>query len=140
MKIEAIESGPQPFAEWAVIEIMGHKRFAGYVTEQSVGGASFIRVDVPDIELKTGDQLPAFSKLFGASSIYCITPTTREAALAFAESIRAESFHRYELPKLGNVRTASNLHEIDPDDITFDDDDDSAKVDPPAAGEFPSWD
>lgn len=115
MKIET----PQPFSEWAVIEIMGHKRFAGFVTEQSVGGASFIRVDVPEIELKTGDVLPAFTKLFGAASVYCISPTTKEAALAFAESIRAESFHRFELPRLtSNTRPASTVgtDEFDPNE------------------------
>lgn len=123
MKIEAIESGPQPFREWAVIEIMGHKRFAGFVTEQSVGGASFIRVDVPEIELKTGDVLPAFTKFFGAASVYCISPTTEAAALAFAETIRAESFHRYELPKMGlTARAEADLH--DDDDSYFEPDPD----------------
>lgn len=114
----------EKFEEWAIVEIMGHKRFAGLVTEQAVGGTSFVRIDVPEIELKTGETLPAFSKLFGASSIYCISPTTKEAALAFAESILAESFHRYELPKLAhNVRKASNVDDDD-DEITFEPDDD----------------
>ncbi len=36
-------------------------------------GASFIRVDVPDI----GD-VPGFTKYFGSSAIYAITPTTAE--------------------------------------------------------------
>jgi hypothetical protein len=88
------------FDEWAVVEIMGHKRFAGHVTEQAVGGASFVRVDVPEITLPTGDVLQPFTKLFGASSIYCISPCTEETAKAFAASIRAEGFARYEAPRL----------------------------------------
>jgi hypothetical protein len=115
----------EKFEEWAIVEIMGHKRFAGRVTEQAIGGASFVRIDVPDIELKTGDVLPAFTKLFGAASVYCISPTTKEAALAFAESIRAESFHRFELPRLtSNTRPASTVgtdaFDLDePDDDEF---------------------
>jgi hypothetical protein len=101
------------FEEWAVVEIMGHKRFAGLVTEQAVGGTSFVRIDVPAIELKTGDALPAFTKLFGAASIYCISPCTEETARAFAESIRAEGFARYEAPRLAAPRPVSD-EDLDP--------------------------
>ena len=59
----------EKFEEWAVVEIMGHKRFAGKVTEQAMGGAGFVRIDVPEITLPSGDVLPAFTKLFGAASI-----------------------------------------------------------------------
>lgn len=97
------------------------------MTEQSIGGASFIRVDVPEIELETGDVLPAFTKCFGAASVYCISPTTEAAARAFAETIRAESFHRYELPKLGStVRAAADLH--DDDDSYFEPDPDGDEL------------
>ncbi len=88
------------FEEWAVVEIMGHKRFAGLVTEQAVGGTSFVRIDVPAIQLKPGEVLPPFTKLFGAASIYCISPCTEETARAFAATIRSESFARYEAPRL----------------------------------------
>jgi hypothetical protein len=90
----------EKFEEWAFVEIMGHKRYAGKVTEQAIGGASFVRIDVPEIDLPTGDVLPPFTKLFGAASIYCISPCTEETAKAFAASIRAEGFSRYEAPRL----------------------------------------
>ena len=107
----------EKFAEWAIVEIMGHKRFAGHVTEQAVGGASFVRIDVPEISLPTGDVLPAFTKLFGAASIYCISPCTEETARLFAASIRAEGFSRYEVPKLDLSTSRSHLvHEDDPDE------------------------
>jgi hypothetical protein len=109
------------FEEWAVVEIMGHKRFAGFVTEQAVGGTSFVRIDVPAIELKTGDALPPFTKLFGAASIYCISPCTEETARAFAESIRAEGFARYEAPRLAAPRPAGTMSADDLADELFDD-------------------
>lgn len=89
----------QKFEEWCVVEIMGHKKFAGHVSEQSIGGSSFVRVDVPEVEAG-GRKLPAFSKLFGAASIYCLSPCTEETAKAFAAQIRSESFHLYEAPRL----------------------------------------
>lgn len=108
----------QKFEEWAVVEIMGHKRFAGLVTESALGGASFVRIDVPEIDLPTGDVLPAFTKLFGAASIYSISPCTKESALAFAASIRAEGFSRYEVPRLPAPERKESL--LDDDDEFYD--------------------
>jgi hypothetical protein len=36
------------FDSWAVVELFGHQQIAGRVTEASIGGCSFLRVDVPD--------------------------------------------------------------------------------------------
>lgn len=87
------------FEQWAVVEIMGHRRFAGFVSEQTVGGTSFVRVDVPDVTVNA-ETLPAFTKLFGAGSIYAITICTEETARAFAASIRERAFSTYEAPRL----------------------------------------
>jgi hypothetical protein len=106
------------FEEWAVVEIMGRKRFAGFVSEHAMGGTSFVRVDVPQVTLPSGQTLPPFTKLFGAASIYCISPCTEDAAKAFAATIRAESFSRYEIPALPAPR-----YELDDDDpIDYDED------------------
>lgn len=90
----------EEFKSYCVVEIMGHKKFAGLVTEQAIGGTSFVRVDVPEVTTENGTVLPAFSKLFGAASIYCLSPCTEETARAFAATIRSESFSKYEAPRL----------------------------------------
>lgn len=69
----------QTFDQWCLVEVMGHQRFAGKVTEQVIGGSSFVRVDVPAVE---GRQ--PFTKLFGSGSIYCITPMDEETARGLA--------------------------------------------------------
>lgn len=108
------------FEEWAVIEIMGHKRFAGFITEQAIGGASFVRVDVPEIDVGGGTVMPAFTKLFGAASVYCISPCTEQTARAFAKTLRAESFHRYEAPRLeAHAPTAPSFDDDDDDDEDY---------------------
>jgi hypothetical protein len=38
----------QKFELNAVVELFGHQRIAGKVTEQSIGVATFIRIDVPE--------------------------------------------------------------------------------------------
>lgn len=98
-------SDPEKFECWAVCEIMGHKKFAGLVSEQAIGGASFVRVDVPEVVGFDGKLLPAFSKLFGAASIYCLSPCTEETARAFAAQIRSQSFSLYEAPRLAAPET-----------------------------------
>lgn len=92
-------SETKPFESWAIVEVMGHRQFAGFVSEQAIGGASFVRVDVP--EVKAGeDVLPGFTKLLGAGSIYAISPCTEETARAYAAQSRQRSFSVYEAPRL----------------------------------------
>ena len=68
---------------WAIVEVMGHARYAGRVSEYTELGVPLVRVEVP-----ATDGQPAFEKLLGASAIFRITPCTekvaREAARQFA--------------------------------------------------------
>ena len=68
------------FEQWCIIELFGHSRIAGLVTEQAIGGETFIRVDVPETK-----SCQAFSRFFGKSAIYSITPTTKETACKAVE-------------------------------------------------------
>jgi hypothetical protein len=64
------------FEGWAIIELFGHNQIAGYVTDAPMFGTSMMRVDVSDIE-----GHPGYTKYFGGSAIYAITPTTKEIAI-----------------------------------------------------------
>lgn len=133
------------FEQWAIVEVMGHARFAGYVTEQPIAGSSLIRVDVPEIperkEIRKqwlwdaekkrdvavdGEVIiqgsPAFTKLFGVGSIYAITPCTEEAARKAADHDRSPKVIPIGLPAQRQLGTG------DPDDGDTKDDDDN---DPP---------
>jgi hypothetical protein len=76
----------QPLETWAVVEVMGHKKFAGYVSEQVIGGAALVRVDVPETD-QGGVFTKPYTKLIGVGSIYCITPTTEEIARRAAQQL-----------------------------------------------------
>jgi len=82
------------FAHWAIVEVMGHHTYAGFVTEQTLAGQAFVRVDVPEVE-----GLAAFSKLLGAGSIYAITPVTEEIARWKAARVQQQPVHVYDLPE-----------------------------------------
>ena len=79
---------------WAIVEVMGHRRFAGRVTEQVIGGQSFVRIDVPEC----GPDRPPFSKLFGSGAIYCISPVTEDLAKAAASRAYEAPVSEYDLP------------------------------------------
>ena len=46
----------EQFEGWVILELMGHRRLAGFLREQEIGGASFLRLDVPGT---TGKKLIA---------------------------------------------------------------------------------
>lgn len=82
------------FAEWCVLELMGHRRLAGRVTEQEIAGRGFLRLDVFGL---TGD-VPTVTQFYSPSSVYCMTPTTEEIARGLGEKSRPEPVSRFDLP------------------------------------------
>lgn len=80
----------EKFDTWGIVEVMGHKRFAGRITEQQLAGAALVRVDVPAVSTSNGGEYNAFTKLIGVGSIYCITPTTEELAVKAARALAHE--------------------------------------------------
>lgn len=109
-------SNAEKFDCYAIIEVMGHKKFAGRVTEGPFG---LVQIDVPEVTLSSGQLLPPFSKMLGAHAIYAMTPCTEETARAFARDFRSQAFHSYELPALPAPKPAP---ERDPEWDAEDDD------------------
>ncbi len=84
----------EKFDSWAIIELFGHTRIAGRLTEQTIGGQSFIRVDVPETEDKD-----AFTRFFGNGAIYSITPVSEEVARVAAKRMQVQPVRIY-MPEL----------------------------------------
>ena len=78
---------------YALVELFGHQRIVGFVSEYQLGGESFVRVDVPQIE-----DVAGFTRLFGKGAIYAINPLTEDVAKRLAVSVRAVPLHAYALP------------------------------------------
>lgn len=89
---------------WAIVEIMGRQTYAGLLSEQSIGGAAFVRVDVPSTS-----AAEAFSKLFGAGSIYAITPVSEQVACLRAEALRAVPLTAWDLPEAVREKLRSSV-------------------------------
>lgn len=83
----------EAFAEWTILELMGHRRLFGHVTEVAVAGGSFLRIDV-----FPGDaEEPALTQFYRPEAVYCMTPTTEELARRGAAAGFTKPVHRYEL-------------------------------------------
>lgn len=76
--------------QWAIVELMGHKVVAGYITEETHYGAPFLRVDVPQTS-----AFPKFTQYYGGSAVYCITPVSEEVAKLTAEGSKVNPVSVY---------------------------------------------
>lgn len=89
------QAGSEKFDIWGIVEVMGHRKFAGRVTEQTIAGSALVRIDVPTVTLQEFNGVErvigAFSKLVGVGSIYCITPTTEEVARKCAKALASQT-------------------------------------------------
>jgi hypothetical protein len=107
------------FADWVILELLGHRRLAGYLTEVQIAGAGFLRIDIPCDPPVTQYAAPA--------SVYAITPTTEDIARALAERLaRPAPAHRWELPAAKTDQAGEPL-----DEYTWNNDTDAAAADGP---------
>lgn len=66
--------------EWALVELMGHGHLVGQIREATIAGAAMIAVDVPAVGEQAG-----YTKSYGRSAIYAITPVDEATARAMLE-------------------------------------------------------
>src|SRR5712664_1617724 len=85
-------TNPSSFDDRAILELMGHRRLGGRVSEQLIAGAPFVRIDVPAI----GEEKAA-TQFYSPGAVYCITPCAEELARRVAEGSRVRRVERWEL-------------------------------------------
>ncbi|MFP3564734.1 hypothetical protein [Paraburkholderia sp. SIMBA_030] len=114
----------EKFEQWAIVELFGHQRIAGRVTEQAIGGSAFVRVDVPELPA-TEDFIAtqAFTKLYGQGAIYAISFVDQAAALMVARQLRVQPISAYDLrralqdlPATGGALPAPRQSDLEIDD------------------------
>lgn len=79
--------------QWAVVELMGHVRTAGRLSEEERFGVKMGRVDIPQSD---GSFVTQY---FGGSSVYRLTLVCEDAARLVAISNRLQPVHSWEMPK-----------------------------------------
>jgi hypothetical protein len=81
---------------WAILELMGHRRLGGRVSEAIIAGGAFIRIDVPH---PNEAGIFTASQFYSPSAVYAITPTTEVIACAIARGA-PEPVSRWDLRAL----------------------------------------
>lgn len=95
----------------AILELMGHRRIAGLVSEVSQYGTTMIRVDIPSD--------PPVTQFYGGSAIYAMTPTTQDVVDALARNIgMTPPVYAYEL-RLPEKASASDDGSTEGDGIPY---------------------
>lgn len=123
----ALPEPPDGTLEWCLVELMGHRRVAGYVREVTVAGAGFLRIDIPGDDDPAGSGRLGATQLVSPTSVYAIHPTTEDVARAMADDWHHEPVQRWELPAAVTALTgrAAGPDLDDTDEADFDSDYDS---------------
>jgi hypothetical protein len=91
---------PERFEAWGYVELMGHSRIAGRLSEQAIAGKNLLRVDIPQSD---GSFRTEF---FGGSAIFRITPAEEAVIRKIVERIKPEpvfSFLLESRPRLAHI-------------------------------------
>lgn len=83
------------FDSWALVELFGHQRIVGKVTETTLAGGAFLRVDVPAV-----DENKPFTRFYGPAAIYSMSPVTEEIAMGLIQRYRNEPVSRFDFPQI----------------------------------------
>jgi hypothetical protein len=83
----------KPAELWACVEIFGHRRHYGRVSEVERFGAKLLRVDVPIVPEAPllGDNEVFETHVYGGAAIFSLTPMTETAARSWAKGERPEA-------------------------------------------------
>lgn len=92
-----VEPKPETFDSWALVELFGHQKIVGRVTETTMFGGALLRVDVPAF-----NNEPAFTRFYNPKAVYSLNPVTEEVARGLMTRYRNVPVEAYELPLLGN--------------------------------------
>jgi hypothetical protein len=115
--MSAEQSAPAPIG-WAILELMGHRKLGGFVSEETLAGAAFVRIDVPGPERPDdGDpfgEKTLATQFYSPAAVYCVTPTTEEVARALAAALQPAPVARYELaPVAASSRASDDVDDAD---------------------------
>lgn len=106
------------FEQWAILELMGHVKLAGRVTEEEHFGAKLGRIDIPRAD---GGFTTQF---FGGGSVYRLTPTTEEIARHIAQNNQPRPVQVWELPAPGRTAPENLEDTLNYGGSDYDDEDD----------------
>lgn len=101
----------KPLETWAIVELFGHNTVAGYISEQTIAGNAMLRIDVPEV-----GERPAYTKYYGATAVYGITPCDENAARIAANNLRTRPIELWIVPER---KALPGSAEVDDPDLEY---------------------
>ena len=102
----------QPFKSWGLLELFGHTRLAGELSEETIGGCHFIRIDIPTV-----GEIAAHTRYFTQGAIYGMTPMAETTARKLANYLEARPVNPYELRETPQVPLLTGERQLRHDDF-----------------------
>lgn len=104
------------FEHWAIVEIMGHQTYAGFLSEITIAGTVMLQINIPE----SGGN-PSHTKIFGGGAIYGITPTTEEVVVRWLANNSKPAIDPWHIRQPSHVALsdkpyAESVTEFDDDD------------------------
>lgn len=81
------------FEAWGIVELMGHQRTAGRLSEEMIAGANLLRVDIPE----KADPEKFRTAYYGPSAIYALHVTSETAARLAAGQMGTRPAYAWEI-------------------------------------------
>ena len=89
-----MQNQSQPVELWAIIELFGHQKMAGKISEHVLAG-NFIRIDVPETKKQA-----AYSRMVNPSAVYAINPVTETVARSMAERYQTKPLDAWDISEM----------------------------------------
>lgn len=86
--------------QWCLLELLGHRQRAGWLSEEEIAGAKFLRIDIP----QEGDP-PTRPEWYSVQAVYAIHPSDEETV------------RKLNAPRLALKALPVSERDFDPDDL-----------------------
>ena len=83
------------FDDWAILDLFGHTRIAGKVSEATIAGGAFLRIDIPGKD----DAADVMTQYYGPAAVFSMTPVTEAVARAFAATHQPVPATSWDMPQ-----------------------------------------
>jgi len=98
------------FECWGIVDLFGHQRVAGRISERAIGGGNLLQVDVPQAD-------DSFRTVFyGTSAIYALHVTDEAAARACAKVSGTRPTYAWELERAARPQLPAPQAPATPDE------------------------
>lgn len=94
----------EPFEEWAILELMGHRQLAGRIQEWEVAGHGFLRIDIYPFDAETA----VATQFYNPKCVYGFHPVTEDVARWFAGHSFDGPVQRWQIAEKTSEKTSED--------------------------------